>query len=168
VLYVARAGSDSLARVAAHPLLRSPQGMAITPDGRAMYVADYSHGILRVELPGGRVSAVPSPAGTTTLGIDGLYLHGRALVGIQNGVAPPRVVALCLAPGGERITRLAVLDRNAAVADEPTLGAIAGGALHYVATSAWEKYDDAGRRVPGTTLRPVTVLRLPLEERACE
>ena len=55
-----------------------------------------------------------------------------------------------------------MLDRNPAVADEPTLGAIVGDSLFYVATSQWEKYDDDGARVPGSKLRPATVLGLAL------
>src|SRR5215208_2224074 len=168
VLYVARAGRDSLERFAAHPLLRSPQGMAFAADGRGMYVADYSHGLLRVDLATGGVRPVPAPDGATTLGIDGLYRRdARTLLGVQNGVTPPRVVALCLDPRGERVTRVLLLDRNLAAADEPTLGVLARDAFYYVATSAWEKYDDAGRRVPGTALRPVTVLRLPLDGALC-
>ena len=53
-----------------------------------------------------------------------------------------------------------MLDRNPAIADEPTLGAVVGDSLFYVATSAWEKYDDSGKRIAGTRLRPVTVLGL--------
>ena len=49
-ILVLPAGGDSLVRFATHPLFRSLQGMAITPDGSTMYVADYSHGLLRVDL----------------------------------------------------------------------------------------------------------------------
>jgi hypothetical protein len=58
---------------------------------------------------------------------------------------------------------LEVLDRNPAAADEPTLGAIVGDSLVYVATSAWEKYDDTGKRIAGTELRAAIALSVPLE-----
>ena len=59
--------------------------------------------------------------------------------------------------------RAELLDRNPALADEPTLGTIVGDTAFYVATSQWDKIDDAGRRAPGTTLRPASVLRVALE-----
>ena len=157
------AGGDSLVRFLTHPLFRSLQGMAITPDGATMYVADYSHGLLRVSLASKTVSPLTAPRAVTQLGVDGLYWHRGALIAVQNGVTPARVVRFCLDPSGRSVRRLEVLDRNPAVADEPTLGAIEGDSLVYVATSAWEKYDDAGKRVAGTKLRPATALTVPLQ-----
>ena len=159
-------GSDSLTRFVTHPLFRSLQGMAITPDGATMYVADYSRGLLSVSLASRTVSPLAAPQTMTVLGVDGLYWQRDALVGVQNGVIPARVVRFCLDSGGRSVRRVELLDRNPAVADEPTLGAVVGDSLFYVATSAWEKYDDAGKRVAGTHLRPVTVLGLSLESRS--
>src|SRR6476469_3323201 len=156
-------GSDSLERFVSHPLFRSLQGMAITPDGATMYVADYSHGLLSVSLASRTVTPLGASGTMTLLGVDGLYWHRGALVGVQNGVIPARVVRFCLDPGRRSVRRLEILDRNPAVADEPTLGAVVGDSLFYVATSAWEKYDDSGQRIAGTRLRPVTVLGLSLD-----
>ena len=156
-------GSDSLERFVSHPLFRSLQGMAITPDGATMYVADYSHGLLSVSLASRTVTPLGASGTMTLLGVDGLYWHRGALVGVQNGVIPARVVRFCLDPAGRSVRRLEMLDRNPAVADEPTLGAVVGDSLFYVATSAWEKYDDSGNRIAGTRLRAVTVLGLSLD-----
>lgn len=158
-----RAGSDSLVPVLTHPLFRSLQGMAITPDGATMYVADYSHGLLRVSLASKTVSVLAAPPGVTLLGVDGLYWHRGALIGVQNGVMPARVVRFCLDPSGRSVRRLEVLDRNPAVADEPTLGAIEGDSFVYIATSEWEKYDDAGKRIAGTKLRSAVAVSVALD-----
>jgi len=156
------AGADSLERFLTHPLFRSLQGMAITPDGATMYVADYSHGIVQVSLGSRTVIPLGASRGVTQLGVDGLYWHRGSLIAVQNGVAPARVVRFCLDSSGRSIRGLETLDRNPSVADEPTLGAIAGDSLFYVATGAWEKYDDTGKRIAGTRLRPATVLALSL------
>jgi len=95
----------------------------------------------------------------TLLGVDGLYWDRGALVGVQNGVTPPRVARFCLDARGRAVRALEVLDRNPA-ADEPTLGAVVGDSVFYVATSQWEKFGDDGKRVPGSLLRPATVLGL--------
>jgi hypothetical protein len=155
---------DSLERFVSHPLFRSLQGMAITPDGRTMYAADYSHGLVRIELASRTVTALRVPPRVTLLGIDGLYWDRGALVGVQNGVTPARVIRACLSADGRGVRVLEVLDRNPA-ADEPTLATVAGDSLFYVATGAWEKFDDDGKRVAGTTLRPATVLGLSLSSR---
>jgi sugar lactone lactonase YvrE len=156
------ASGDTLERFLTHPLFRSLQGMALAPDGRTMYVADYSHGILRVDLTTRTVDAVRAAPGVTSLGIDGLYVHGGALIGVQNGVTPARVARFCLDAEGRTVRRVDVLDRNPAVADEPTLGAVARDSLFYIATSQWGTFDDAGQRKPGASARPVTVIAVPL------
>ena len=161
-----REGSDSLVRFLTHPLFRSLQGMAITPDGATMYVADYSHGLVRISLASKTVDPLIAARGVTLLGVDGLYWHRGSLIGVQNGVTPARVVRFCLDPSGRSVRRLEVLDRNPATADEPTLGAIEGDSLVYVATSEWEKYDDSGKRIAGTKLRPAIALSVPLESSA--
>jgi sugar lactone lactonase YvrE len=158
-------GADSLVRFLSHPLFRSLQGMAITPDGKTMFVADYSHGLVRVDLETRSVALLGVPRGVTQLGVDGLYWHRGALIGVQNGVTPPRIVRFCLDSTGRNVRALEVLERNPA-ADEPTLGAIVGDSVFYVATSSWEKYGDDGKRVARIALRPPTVLGLALESRA--
>ena len=50
VLYRLRPGADTLESIR-HPLFRSLQGMAAPPNENVLYVADYSHGLLRVDLP---------------------------------------------------------------------------------------------------------------------
>jgi hypothetical protein len=137
--------------------------MAITADGATMFVADYSHGLARVDVTSGWVTPIRVPPGVTALGVDGLYLHRGALIGVQNGVSPARLVRFCLSADGARVTRADVLDRNPEIVDEPTLGAIVGDSAFYVATSQWEKFDDAGRRVTSAMMRPATVVGLTLD-----
>jgi sugar lactone lactonase YvrE len=160
--------ADTLERFMTHPLFRSLQGMAIARDGRTMFVADYSHGVLRVDLVTRTAAAVRAASGVTLLGIDGLYVHDGALIAVQNGVVPARVMRFCLDGAGTRVHSGEVLDRNPAVAGEPTLGAVVGDSLFYVGSSQWETFDEAGRRRPGTSARPVTVIGVRLDgPRAC-
>jgi sugar lactone lactonase YvrE len=162
VLYRLRPGADTLEAIR-HPLFRSLQGVAPAADGRAVYAADYSHGILRVDLRTGNVTRVSDAANSTSLGCDGLVWHRGALIAVQNGVAPARVMRFHLDPTGARITRAELLDRNFAIADEPTVGTIAGAEFVYVANSQWEKHAPDGSRRPGVPLtRPILLgLRIP-------
>ena len=161
VLYRLRPGRDSLERTTS-PLFRNLQGMAPTADGRTLYVADYLIGLLRVDLQTGEVTRLADPPRFTTLGCDGIVLHHGAIIAVQNGLTPPRVMRYVLDATGRRIVRAEVLDRNLAVADEPTIGAIAGQDFVYVADGQWDKHDDDGVRKPQIPLTPAVLLAVPV------
>lgn len=146
-------------------LFRSLQGPALDPAARTLFVADYSHGILAIDLVTRNVRLLDSPAGATTLGIDGLTWWNGGLIGIQNGLPPPRVVFLALDPSRTRVTRVDLLDRHLPEADEPTIGTRLGGRFLYVANSLWSRYDDEGRFRPGATAQPPVILELLLPVR---
>ncbi len=155
-------GGKEIEEFLRHPLFHSLQGPAVDPSGTTLYVADYSHGILAINLTGRTVRVLPAPAGATTLGIDGMVWHGGTLIGVQNGVTPPRIVRLVLDHAGLRIERVEVLDRNLEVATEPTIGTVWGDRYYYVANSQWDEYDDAGRPKPGARLAPAKILEVRL------
>ena len=161
-IYRVRAGTDTLEPFVTSPLLLSAQGMALDGDERAMYVADYARGILRVDLATGEIRPVPAADGVLTLGIDGLYGVGGDLVGVQNGVTPYRVVRLHLDGDGRRILSADVLEQARPDYAEPTLGVVVGHVLFYVANSQWERFRDDGTIDAPDQLRNPLVLRLPL------
>ena len=161
VLYRLRAGGDALERIT-HPLFHSLQGIAPAPDGRIVYVADYSHGILRVDLSTSTVDRVDDAPGSTSLGCDGIVWDRGAIIAVQNGVSPARIMRFVLDSSGRRIVRADLLDRNSAIADEPTIGTIAGREFVYVANSQWEKFDADGARRRNVHLTAPILLAVPL------
>lgn len=167
VVFRLRAGSDSLERIA-DPIFRSLQGLAPSADGRTLYLADYSRGLLRVDLATGRVTRL-DPEGAVSRGCDGIVLTAAGeIVAVQNGGSPARIVRFTLDAAGMAIVRTETIDQNPAVADEPTIGTLAGGDFVYVANSQWEKHDAAGRRLPERPLTAPVLLAVPLGERAPE
>jgi len=161
-IYLVRAGGDSVERFLTSPLLLSAQGMVLTPDERTMYLADYSRGILRIDLTSRVVTLLPTSDSVLALGIDGLYLVAGRLIGIQNGVAPHRVVRLTLSPSGDSIRAGEVLERAHPRYAEPTLGVVVDHDLFYVANSQWERFGEDGHVADSSPLLPPTVLRLRL------
>ena len=159
-VYRLRPNADSLERMT-HPLFRSLQGLAVTTDTRTLYVADYSHGLLRINLRDGSVALVGAPMDVTTVGLDGIVLHENAIIGVQNGIAPARIMRFELDASGRRVIRAKLLDRNSTIADEPTIGAVRGNEFVYVATSQWERYRPDGSRTALPLHRPV-LLAVPL------
>jgi hypothetical protein len=162
VVYRIGAGSERLEPFARSPLLLAAQGLALTPDERTLYVADYSRGLLRVDLRTRAVSEMATSDGVLALGIDGLYLHRGSLIGIQNGVTPHRVARFTLHPTGDRVERSEILERAHPRYGEPTLGVLVDGELYYVANSQWERFGEGGRVAHPDSLRRPIVLRLPL------
>lgn len=161
VLYRLRPNSEKLESIH-NPLFHSLQGLAPTPDGTTLFLADYSHGLLRVDLATNAVTRLDDAPHSTSLGCDGIAWDRGAIIAVQNGVAPARVMRFVLDPLGKRIVRAEVLDQNVAVADEPTIGAVVGGAFVYVANGQFEKYDDKGRRLPNKPLTSPVLLAVPL------
>jgi len=164
VLYLLRAGGDSLEKITS-PYFRSLQGVAPLPNGSIAYVADYSHGLLRIDVTTHGVTRLADPPGATTVGCDGIILDRGSIIAVQNGVEPARIMRFVLDSSGTQITRADVLDRNVAIANEPTIGTLAHGEFVYVANSQWEKYDDRGNRKPERALTAPVLLAVPLPHR---
>ena len=161
-VYRVRAGSDSVEEFVSSPLLLSAQGLALDAEERTLYVADYSRGILRIDLATRAVRLLETADDVLALGIDGLSLVEGSHVGIQNGVVPHRVVRLHLDASGNRVERAEVLERARPDYAEPTLGVVVGRDLFYVAASQWERFHADGTIDAPDTLRPPLVLRLRL------
>lgn len=155
-------GDSAVTLAGNNPLIRSPQGLVF--DGARLLVADYSLGIESIDLATGAVSTVPSPAALTVLGIDGLVrLDQHHLLGVQNGVAPARIVRLSLSRDGSSITDVTPIDRYLPEAFEPTQGVIVADAYIYIGNSPWRNYDDDGAILPDATWPKPILLRLPLK-----
>lgn len=161
VLYRLRPDADSLEPITS-PLFRSLQGVAPAPNGKVLYLADYAHGLLRVDLSTNGVTRLDDAPQTTAIGCDGIAWYAGAIVAVQNGVSPARIMRFVLDSEGRRIVRAELLDRNLAVADEPTIGAVVGREFVYVANSQWEKYTDEGARKPERALAAPVLLAVPL------
>jgi sugar lactone lactonase YvrE len=161
-IYRLRAAGDTLERFLTSPLLLLAQGLALTPDDRTMYLADYSRGILRIDLASRAVALLPTSDSVLALGVDGLYLIDGRLIGIQNGVTPHRVVRLTLSHPGDSISAGEVIERAHPRYAEPTLGVVVGRDLYYIANSQWERFGEDGHVADPAALLPPTVLRLRL------
>lgn len=143
--------------------LGSPEGIVVSGDGKTLYLADYTRGIVRIDLATLAVTMLSTPEDLVVLGMDGLARHGNALIAIQNGTNPARILRLDLDPSGRRITGWTVLAAAQPAWDEPTLGVIAGDTLFYVANSQWGSFDRDGQPRTGVVLHPPVVERIPLD-----
>ncbi len=142
----------------------SLQGLAIAPEGDVAWIADWTTGLYRIDLASGTVAPMAGGPDQYLLGIDGLLaLDRHRLVAIQNGIVPPRVIALQLSDGADRVVDLKVLDRHLPAAEEPTNGVLANGSLVYVANSPWGHYRPDGTPDPARPFPKPVLLRLELQ-----
>lgn len=161
-LFHLRPGGEALEVLLPAGVMRSPQGMAVTPDGAALIVADYSSGLWRVDRESGEATRLAAPARASLIGVDGLISDGRALYALQNGVAPQRVLKLTPDAGWRRIEAVEVLAANLPQVDEPTTGLVHEGELVFVSRSQWSDFDGQGAlRTPHP--EPALISRLRLD-----
>lgn len=145
-------------------ILKSPQGLVAWPGGRRLYVADYSLGLVLVDLKSLRLRPLVARSPVMLEGIDGLVRLGRKLVAIQNGTRPVRIVSIHLHPQGRLVDEVRVLEQAVPDWGEPTLGAMQGGDLIYVADAQWESYGAGGRLRPGAAQRPTAIRRVGADD----
>lgn len=140
----------------------APQGIVIAPDGKSMFVADYSRGLFHVDRTSREVTWLMPPNDATLVGIDGLTLYKSDLIAIQNGVRPHRVVRLSVDVAAKSVRRVDILQMNHPAFDEPTLGVVVGKDFFYVANSQWGRFDKGVIR-PMDKLKEPVILRLGLD-----
>lgn len=161
-LLVLRPGATALEVLLPAGTLGSPQGMAVTPDGMALIVADYSSGLWRVDRATGVATRLPQPAIDSLIGIDGLTTDGRFLYGFQNGVAPQRLLKLTPDAGWASIQGVEVLAANLPMIDEPTTGLVRNRELVFVSRSQWSDFGGDGAQTTAAPA-PAVIARLPLD-----
>jgi hypothetical protein len=162
-LFRLRPGESTLTPFGAEGALRGANGLALAGDGKALYVA-ISTGMARVELDGGATMRLPQPDDAVTGGIDGLYWHDGALLGVQNAINPGRVIRIALAAGGMRIGGVTVLQSHHHPAfDEPTTGTLVDRrTLVVLANSQLNRLRPDGTVAEPRTLKPLVLLAVPL------
>jgi hypothetical protein len=139
-------------------------GIALSGDGRQLLLGDY-RGAQVMDVATRTAKPIAVPGGETLAGIDGLYVRGRTLVAVQNGLRsrPARVVQAELTPSLDAVTCLAVLDRNRPEFDIPTTGVLVGNDLLYVASSQLRRFNEDKTIFPADKLTESVIIRTPLQ-----
>ena len=137
-------------------------GIAIAPGGDVAYVGA-ARRPLRVDVATGTVTPLQPPGGENAAGIDGLYWHDGALIGIQNVTTPARVIRIALTGDGRSITSIDTLQsHHQAAFVEPTTAAIAPDGLYVLARTHVTQFNDQGTIDRPQTLTRPQILRIPL------
>jgi len=154
LVYSKPADSEKLEPMLVLKDMISQRGLAMQPDGRIMYVADREMGITVVDVAGKRAGFLKKPDTLNLGGIDGLYLKDNAIIIIQNGIRPQRVMRLQLNASGTEVESVRPLAVAQPEFDFPSFGSLVGDDIYYFASSQGVHKNGAEK--------PVTVLRTPL------
>ena len=137
----------------------NPNSIAITPDGKRLYVA-HDFGISVIDIAQRTRKPLAVPQGVKLAGVNGLYLYDHSLVLIQP--AMKRVSRCSLDEAGLAVTACRVLEQDHPMFDHPTTGVIVDNALYYIANSQSESVDAEGRLPPLDHLYQPVILKLEL------
>lgn len=142
----------------------SPNGIAISNDGRQLFISDLPFGVYVVDLKTKRSERLPQSVGISPSGSDGLYFYDHSLIGIINIVSERngRVARFYLDASAKAVTHAAVLDCNHRLYQWPTTGVVVGNSFFYIANSQFGSFNSEQRAFPQKYLRKIAVMRLKL------
>lgn len=155
VLYRKTSAGDALEPYLGNRELVGFRDLVASADGQRLYVADAALGILVVD-PLRDASAMLTGPDTLNLGgISGLMVDDNALLMVQNGIRPQRVLRLELDDAGGAVANVQPVANAMDVFESPSFGIVHDGAAWYF----------AGSNGPGAHAGPVEprVLKSPVK-----
>lgn len=155
-----RSGGTQLERVTEAGKLGYPNGIAVSGDGRSVYVAQ-GIALRRLDAATGELNTVPHPASLALLSIDGLLWHEGSLLAIQNGGSTGRVLRLRLSGDGTAVTSFNILEAGNPDLNLPTTGTMVDrNKFRFIANSQLRRLGDDGQLTRGPGLKPIILLDL--------
>jgi sugar lactone lactonase YvrE len=137
-------------------------GIAFSSDDRVLFVAGWL-GVARVDMATRQFRLLGKPHNVSDAGIDGLYFHRGALIGIQNpNLHPGRVVRYQLNAALDSIERAQVLDAYDPLFETPTTATIVGDSLFFIANPQLDKMLLTHPAPPPDSLHDLQLVKLPL------
>jgi sugar lactone lactonase YvrE len=163
-IFTVRRERDELEILIPAGRFESPNGIAISNDGRKLFISDLPFGVYVVDLKTKRSKRLPQSVGISPSGSDGLYFYDNSLIGIINIVSERngRVARFYLDRPAKAVTHAAVLDCNHRLYQWPTTGVVVGNSFFYIANSQFGSFNSEQRTFPLKDLRKVAVMRLKL------
>jgi hypothetical protein len=140
------AGAEELEKFVESPAFSSLQGIVAVR--RSLVVADYANGLFVIDPAEPAPRALAPPRGSTLVGLDGLVVTPDAVIGVQNGVEPQRVVRIGLAPDVRSIENLTILAAGHSDFTDLSLAAIVGDQPVVIANAGWDGFDPARAEHP--------------------
>ena len=146
-----------------NPRLSGITGLALSDNGKTLYIADYAMGIFGFDLTKSAAFELAyDPSRLVLGGIDSMYWYAGNLIVLESGMVPKRVMRVKLSDDGHAIVSAMPLDVAQPAFDNIGQAAVAGDNLYFVANREDELYDDHGVLTDASALEPISIFRSDL------
>lgn len=162
VLWRLRPGGGALERAVESPEFFSLQGVSVLPTGTVL-VADQLNGLVRVDPARGQARLLTPPENVSLGDLNSLTLApDGALLALQTGVRPNRVLRIELEPDADAVARVRVLESGHVAMGAPSLGCLGpNGDFHFVGHAGWSRFTAADGAPTAPRLVPIFRTKLP-------
>ena len=142
-------------------LFRSPQGMAVSADGKSLLVVDYALGLTKFDLATAAFTPLKIPDGINVKGIDGLArLIDGSFLASQNGTKQPHILRLTLSPDWSELLQQDVIAADDPAVSDPSLVLADDSGAYVVGVSQWSSF--GATQAPTKPLQPWRIIKLAL------
>ena len=148
----------SLKEILSNPKLTSISALALSDDGRTLYLADFALGVFGYDLTKGQAFEPRHNAANLVLGgIVGMHWYDGTLVIVENGMVPKRVMRLQLSADGRNIEGAMPLDAAQPAFEALGPGTVADDKLYFFTNREDALYDSHGVLTQPDKLEPARV-----------
>jgi hypothetical protein len=154
---------DQFRRLFHAPRLSSIRGIAVSDDGKSLFLGDHERGLIGYDLAAGKPFDIGVPKSLALGGIDGVSYWNEHLIVVQNSMQPTRVMRLKLAADRRSIAAVQPIAANQPEMSLPTLGTLDGATFYFLANSQKGKYDRFGLPRDKAALEPARILKVEVD-----
>ena len=153
----------ALKEILTNPRLTGISGLAVSDDGKKLYLSDYAMGVFGLDLTNSQPFELKyDPASLVLGGIDSLAWYEGHLGIVESGMVPKRVMRLKLGDDGQTVQAAMPLDVAQTAFGAFGQAAVAGDKLYFVANREDDLYDANGVLTESGSLEPTTIWRSDL------
>lgn len=135
LVFIKPAAANSMSLFVRNYQLTGLRDMAISDDGKLLYLADASLGIMVLNLDKNSANMLMGPESLNLGGISGIDWARGSLYMIQNGIAPQRLMRLDLDATGFNVVNVIPLASALEMYQLPSFGRVHGDDVYYFAGS---------------------------------
>jgi hypothetical protein len=151
---------NALKLLISNPRLTAITALALSDDGKTLYLADFVMGIFGFDLTKSEAFELAfNPEKLVLGGINDLHWYDGNLVATEGGMVPRRVMRLKIAADGRSIVGVMPLDVSHPAFDDLGQGVVADDGFYFVANSQNALYDKNGVLTDPVQLEPTSVFR---------
>jgi sugar lactone lactonase YvrE len=142
--------------------LVSMRSLAVSDNHKFLYISDFELGIYAADLERNQIYALTSK-GQNLGGVDSLHYWNGNLIGVQSGFNPTRVMRFELTPDLRNVKQVRPIEAGKPALTHPSVGALNGKEIYFIANSQREFYDGKGNLLAGNQVQRRVIYKAPVD-----